>query len=112
MYFSSFYFVMSNNKNRILKHHKTVPEMKIASWNIRTLLPDTKTAASRPERRTALIASELGRLGIDIACLSETRLADEGRIDEVGSGYSFFGRVLMRVSIVEQGWVLQLKVIL
>ena len=81
---------MSNNKNRILKHHKTVPEMKVASWNIRTLLPDTKTAASRPERRTALIASELGRLGIDIACLSETRLADEGRIDEVGSGYSFF----------------------
>ena len=79
-----------NSKNRILKHHKTVPEMKIATWNIRTLLPDTRTAASRPERRTALIACELDRLGIDIAALQETRLAAEGRLDEVGTGYSFF----------------------
>ena len=79
-----------NSKNRILKHHQNVPEMKIATWNIRTLLPDTRTAASRPERRTALIACELDRLGIDIAALQETRLAVEGRIDEVGTGYSFF----------------------
>ena len=79
-----------NNNQNITKLHKTVPEMKIATWNVRTLLPDTRTAASRPERRTALVASELGRLGIDIAALQETRLAEEGRIDEVGTGYSFF----------------------
>ena len=78
----------SNNRNQTLKHHKSVPEMKISTWNVRTLLPDTRPSPSRPERRTALIASELGRLGIDIAALQETRFADEGRIDEVG--YSFF----------------------
>ena len=81
-----------NSKNRILKHHQNVPEMEIATWNIRTLLPDTRTAASRPERRTALIAWELDRLGIDIAALQETRLAVEGRIYEVDTGYSFSGK--------------------
>ena len=79
---------MGKNKNR--KNFKTAPKLNIATWNVRTLLPDTRTAASRPERRTALIASELGRLGIDIAALSETRLADEGQLEEVGGGYSFF----------------------
>ena len=75
-----------NNK----KYHKNSLSMKIGSWNVRTLLSDTSSAATRPERRTALVARELGRLGIDIAALSETRLADEGQLDEVGGGYTFF----------------------
>ncbi|XP_032232303.1 craniofacial development protein 2-like [Nematostella vectensis] len=33
---------------------------------------------TRPQRRTALVAKELARYNIDIAALSETRLADEG----------------------------------
>ena len=44
----------------------------------------------RPERRTALIASELARYNIDIAALSETRLAGEGELCERGAGYTFF----------------------
>ena len=72
------------------KYHKNSLAMKIGSWNVRTLLSDTSSAATRPERRTALVARELGRLGIDIAALSETRLADEGQLDEVGGGYTFF----------------------
>ena len=39
---------------------------------------------SRPRRRTALVASELGRYDVDIAALSETRLAGEGSLEEVG----------------------------
>ena len=42
---------------------------------MRTLLSDTRTSALRPERRTALVSRELARLDIDIASLSETRLA-------------------------------------
>ena len=48
------------------------------------------TRADRPERRTALVASELSRYGIEIAALSETRLAEEGQLTETGAGYTFF----------------------
>ncbi|XP_062841273.1 uncharacterized protein LOC134300780 [Trichomycterus rosablanca] len=58
------------------------------AWNIRTLM-DRKTL-TRPERRTALIAKELSRYSIDIAALSETRLADEGSVAEPKGGYTFF----------------------
>ena len=44
----------------------------------------------RPQRRTALIARELARYQIDIAALSETRLAEEGSVAEPKGGYTFF----------------------
>ena len=44
----------------------------------------------RPARRTAFIGLELQRYNIDIAALSETRLADTGSITEVGASYTFF----------------------
>ncbi|XP_053873541.1 uncharacterized protein LOC128831252 [Malaclemys terrapin pileata] len=46
--------------------------------------------ADRPERRTALVARELARYNIDVAALSETRLANEGQLSESGGGYTFF----------------------
>ena len=46
--------------------------------------------SDRPERRTAIIARELRRFRIDIAALSETRLADEGQLKEEKGGYTFF----------------------
>ena len=49
---------------------------------------------NRPERRTALVARELRRLNIDIAALSETRLAGEGQLTEINGGYTFFWRGL------------------
>ena len=58
-----------------------------ASWNVRTLLDKTK--ADRPERRTALVARELGRYNVNIAALSETRLPDKGQLTETGGGYTF-----------------------
>ena len=45
----------------------------------------------RPQRRTALVGRELGRYGIEIAALSETRFAEIGEIKEVCAGYTFFG---------------------
>lgn len=52
-------------------------------------LTDNK-ASERPERRTAIISRELKRFQIDIAALSETRLADEGQLKEEKGGYTFF----------------------
>ena len=47
--------------------------------------------SDRPQRRTALVGRELGRYGIEIAALSETRFAEIGEIKEVGAGYTLFG---------------------
>ena len=47
--------------------------------------------SDRPQRRTALaVGRELGRYGIQIVALSETRFADAGEIKKVGAGYIFF----------------------
>ena len=65
--------------------------MKFAAWNVRTLLDASPTNdTDRPPRRTALVASELRRYNIDIAALSETRMADENSLTEQGEGYTFF----------------------
>ncbi|KAL6484011.1 hypothetical protein MHYP_G00088840 [Metynnis hypsauchen] len=58
------------------------------AWNVHTLMD--REASLRPERRTALIARELARYSIDIAALSETRLAEEGSVAEPKGGYTFF----------------------
>jgi len=50
--------------------------------------------SSRTRRGTAPITSELSRYNIDIAPLSETRLADEGSLNDMASGYTFFWKGL------------------
>ena len=57
----------------------------IASWNVRTLLDND----NNPQRRTAIIGHELGRYGIDIAALSETRIHGTSQLEEVSAGYTF-----------------------
>ena len=59
--------------------------LKIACWNVRTLLDIDKSR--RPERRTALVNWEFEKLNIDIAAPSETRLPGEDHLIETGSGY-------------------------
>ena len=48
------------------------------------------SGSDRPQRRTALVGRELDRYKVEIAALSETRLAEEGLFKEVGAGYTFF----------------------
>ena len=60
----------------------------MGAWNVRTLLD--RERANRPARRTALVARELARYGIDIAALSETRREEEGQLVETVSKYTFF----------------------
>ena len=62
--------------------------LKIGAWNVRTLIDSA--GSDRPQSRTALVGRELGRYGIEIAALNETRFAEIGEIKEVGAGYTFF----------------------
>ena len=74
------------------KSKKSTLKLTLAAWNVRTLLDNNVN--DRPQPRTALVATELRRNGIDIAALSETRFADEGSLEEVGGGYHFFWKGL------------------
>ena len=62
--------------------------MTIGAWNARTLMDSA--GPDRPQRRTALVGRELDRYKVEIAALSETRLAEEGLLKEVGADYTFF----------------------
>ncbi|KAL8565003.1 hypothetical protein ACOMHN_003379 [Nucella lapillus] len=63
--------------------NKKVKVFNLSTWNVQTLLDNTK--ANRPERRTALVAIELARYNVDVAALSETCLADKGQLTGRGS---------------------------
>nr|VZI38454.1 unnamed protein product [Spirometra erinaceieuropaei] len=65
-----------------------VSPLTLAAWNARSLLDNPRS--NRPERRTALVARELARYKVDIAALSETRFSEQGQLEEVGAGYTFF----------------------
>ena len=64
-----------------------IKQIKLASWNVRTLSDVTTSKRQAPERRTALVAAELGRLDIDLACLSECRIPEEGEF--IDGSYTF-----------------------
>ena len=53
---------------------KVIP-LTIGAWNVRTLMDSS--GSDRPERRTALVGREFDRYKVEIAALSETRLAEE-----------------------------------
>lgn len=64
-------------RERKIRH--TLHRLKLAAWNVRTLI-DTPARKARqaPERRTALVAKELQRLNLDFAALSECRIPEQG----------------------------------
>jgi len=62
-------------------------DLTFASWNAQTMLD--KENVARPKRRSAIIASELGKYHIDIAALSEVTFPDAGSITEE-AGYTIF----------------------
>ena len=68
------------------KTQRNQHKLRVASWNVRTLLD----SPDRHERRSAIIGRELARYSIDIAALSETRISGESQFAEVGAGYTFF----------------------
>nr|VZI42550.1 unnamed protein product [Spirometra erinaceieuropaei] len=65
-----------------------VSPLTLADWNVRSLLDNPRS--NRPEWRTALVARELARYKVDIVALSESRFSEQGQLEEVGAGYTFF----------------------
>ena len=63
-------------------------KLTIGTWNVHTLMD--RYNRGRPQIRTTLVAKEPSRYNIDIAALSETRLAEERCLTEPISGYTFF----------------------
>lgn len=74
----------TNKKKQLFK------KLQFATWNVRTLLDSKNVNTTTTPRRTAIVAAELKRYNVDIAALQETHMADFGRLDERGSGYSFY----------------------
>ena len=49
-----------------------IKQIKIASWNVRTLSDATTSKRQAPKGRSALVSAEfIERLDVDLACLSE-----------------------------------------
>ena len=67
-------------------NNKSNKKFLFGSWNVRTLQDNLNA----PERKTALVSRELKRYNIDIAALSETRLAGVSQFKEEKGGYVFF----------------------
>ena len=66
---------------------KVIP-LTIGAWNVCTLMDSS--SSDRSERISALVGRELDRYKVEIAALSETCLAEERLLKEVGAGYTFF----------------------
>ncbi|BHF82812.1 hypothetical protein SprV_0802595100 [Sparganum proliferum] len=65
-----------------------VRPLTLAVGSVRSLLDNP--GDTRPERKTALIAREQARYKVDIIALKETRFSEQGQLEEVGAGYTFF----------------------
>ena len=74
--------------------------LTIGVFNVRTLMGSA--CSDRPQQRTALVGRELDRYKVESAALSETRLAVEGLLKEVGVGYTFFWSGARKKSGVKQ----------
>nr|VZI20650.1 unnamed protein product [Spirometra erinaceieuropaei] len=85
---SLFFFFSYSYYRRRSRQTGRVSPLTLAAWNVRSLLDNPRS--NRPERRTALVARELARYKVDIAALSETRFSEQGQLEEVGAGYTFF----------------------
>nr|VZI29203.1 unnamed protein product [Spirometra erinaceieuropaei] len=65
--------------------------------------------SNRPVRRTALVARELARYKVDIAALSETRFSEQGQLEVVRAGYTFFWSGRPRAERRDAGVVLAIR---
>lgn len=91
----------SGKKRTKKSKSSTATSVTFGAWNVRTLLG--RTGSNRPERLTTLIACELACYNVQIAALSETRLAEEGQLTEHSAGCTFFCIELGHVERREAG---------
>ena len=78
----------SSNKNLTKGKDKRVCRIKVATWNVRTLLDADRSTVT--ERRTAVLGMEFARYDLDIVCLQECHRKGFGQLVERASGYTYF----------------------
>ncbi|VDM00984.1 unnamed protein product [Schistocephalus solidus] len=71
-----------------LNQASQVIRFTLAAWSVRFLLDNPRS--NRPEWRMALVAQELAWYKVDVAALNETRFSEQGQLEEVGAGCTFF----------------------
>ncbi|BHF58017.1 hypothetical protein SprV_0100096600 [Sparganum proliferum] len=62
--------------------------LALEAWNVLSFLDNPRS--NPPKRRTALVVRELARYKVDIAAISETQFSQQGQLEEVGAGHTFF----------------------
>ncbi|VDL98468.1 unnamed protein product [Schistocephalus solidus] len=65
-------------------------QSKIRPVRTPLVMPSRLFGSNRLERRTALVARELARYKLDIAAHRETRFSEQGQLEEMGAGYTFY----------------------
>ena len=75
---------------------RQIISLKLGFWNVRTL--HDRKGTDSPKRRMALVDRELDGYQVDMAALSETRLAD------VEAATHSFGLGKLQISNGRQGW--------
>lgn len=69
---------------------KSITQLKIATWNIRTLQDSNRTDTLSIPRRSAIIARELQQYKIDVAAFQETHMKGTGTLEEKKAGYTYY----------------------
>ncbi|BHF74181.1 hypothetical protein SprV_0401726500 [Sparganum proliferum] len=89
LFFFFFFFFFSNDGlARPTRQSGSASPLTLAAWNVCSLFGNP--SSNRPERRMTLVARELARNKVGIAALSETGFSEQGQLEEVGAGYTFF----------------------
>nr|VZI06552.1 unnamed protein product [Spirometra erinaceieuropaei] len=84
---------LSQTANQLTRESDAViggVEASVCACRTRAQIPTHNPWCNRPERRTALVTQELALYKMDIAALSEGRFSEQGQLEEVGSGHTFF----------------------
>ena len=83
-------------KNRILR---------IGTWNVRTMCPGINTDLDQIQdvRKTAINSEELNKLGVDIAALQETKLAETGSLREAKYSILLVWQVSRQTATIQCG---------
>ena len=85
--------------NKITRRQIWVTLLTLGTWNVCILMD--YDGADRPEWRSARIASDLARYKVQIVELSDTWLAEEGQLTDIGKSYTYFWIGAASMSVME-----------
>ncbi|VDL90853.1 unnamed protein product [Schistocephalus solidus] len=84
-----------------------VSPLTLAALNVRSLLDNPRS--NRPEHWATLVTRELARYKVEIAVLNETRFYEQGQMEEMGAGYTFFWSGRPRAERCDAGFAFNIR---